>query len=50
MARLKKWKQMNGEIHEFIEVYLYVGFDERKHGYLKSQQKILDLEYKTNHS
>lgn len=38
-------KQVNGEIQKYAIVYLYVGFDPKRHGNVHSQKDILNLTY-----
>lgn len=44
---MKKSKLINGDIREYYEIHLKVGFDEnhREHGYFNGQKRILNLEY-----
>ena len=39
---IEKIKNINGNIHRFYEIHLYVGFDELQHGYFNSQQILLE--------
>ena len=40
-----KSKQLNGELVQYYELNLYVGVDEKKHGIMESQKKILDKDF-----
>ena len=40
-----KSKQLNGELIQYYELKLYVGVDEKKHGIMDSQNKLLNKEF-----